>query len=362
MVREPYLARPKSPLERLPTEIVQEIFLRCLEVNLPRASLHVARSLSDPVIYSWLIRLAFSAAKADPESDEEDREPFITRHFLPPHAVVGYVEPAEMVALRTQILTCRWCTLPVIRSCQAKFLSHVSRHIRQEIQISPDDGHLFTQSTVERAFENPNAYHKIVNGQMETADSSLRANKLFKPFISGSDFTIGVWFNLGVVVIDKEPDVEFQGNNYFELPHCDETMLPRKLLGPPWTEDKFEFLELLSTKAICDKDKEYNRATRAIQRVIRDRDFPTFLRLLSFYIRTEGNKVPVPFPTRKSVFKTALRFAEAYDDPFVRVLVEDRWDHIDPDDLCLKKQLLCAVSVDYPPFRYDNPERERRYY
>ncbi|KAL2854550.1 hypothetical protein BJX68DRAFT_232006 [Aspergillus pseudodeflectus] len=350
MIHEPYLARSKSPLERLPTEIIQEIFLRCLEVNLPRASLHVARSLSDPVIYSWLIRLAFSVAKADPESDEEDREPFITRHFLPPHAIVGYVKPPEMVALRTQILGCRWCTLPVIRSCQVKFLSHVSRHIRQEIQISPEDGHLFTSSTVKGAFENLNPYRRTVDGKCETADLTLRANKLFKPFTSGSDFTIGIWFNLGIVAIDTAQDVEFLGNKYFELPYCHETVLPRKLLGPPWTEDKFEFLELLSTKAICDKDKEYYRATRTIQRVIRDRDFPTFLRLLRFYILTEGNKSPVPFPTRNSVFKTALRFAEAHDDPFVRVLVEDRWDHIDPEDLRLKEQLLCAVSADYPPF------------
>jgi hypothetical protein len=350
MVHEPYLARPKSPLERLPTEIIQEIFLRCLEVNLPRASLHVARGLSDPVIYSWLIRLAFSIAKADSGSDEEDREPFITRHFLPPHAIVGYVQPAEMVALRTQILGCRWCTLPLIRSCQVKFLSHVSRHIRQEIQISPDDGHIFTSSTVEGAFKNLNPHRKNIDGKREAADLSIRANKLFKPFTSGSDFTIAIWFNLGIVAIDITQDVEFLGNRYFELPHCHESMLPRKLLGPPWTEDKFEFLELLSTKAICDKDEEYVRATRTIQRVIRDRDFPTFLRLLSFSVRTKGNKNPVPFPTRNSVFKTALKFAEAYDDPFVRVLVEDRWDHIEPDDLRLKEQLLCAVDVGYNLF------------
>ncbi|KAL2808984.1 hypothetical protein BJX63DRAFT_407198 [Aspergillus granulosus] len=351
MVHEPYLARSKSPLESLPTEIIQEIFLRCLEVNLPRASLHVARALSDPVIYSWLIRLAFSVAKpgGDDEEDEDERAPFITRHFLPPYAIVGYIEPAEMVALRTQILGCRWCTLPAIRDCQVKFLSHVSRYIRQDIQIFPDDCHLFNHTRIEREFENINAQRMAVDGKLGTADVTLRANKLFKPPTSGPDFRVGIWFNLGLVTISLREGLDFSGNRYFELPSCEDTYLPRKLLGPPWTETKLEFFQLLSTKAILDRDETYARATRTIQRVIRDRDFPTFMRLLDFWIRVAEHKDPVRFPTRNPVFKAALKYAEGYDDPFVRVLVEDRWTHIDPDDLRLKERLLAAVSIDYPP-------------
>ncbi|KAL2838247.1 hypothetical protein BJY01DRAFT_220158 [Aspergillus pseudoustus] len=351
MVHEPSLARPKSPLESLPTEIIQEIFLRCLEVNLPRASLHIARALSDPVIYSWLIRLAFSVAKAaeDDGDDEDEREPFITRHFLPPHAIVGYVQPAEMKELRTRILGCRWCTLPAIRNCQIKFLSHVSRYIRQDIQIYTDDWHMFNQTVVEREFEKIYAHGKAIDGEPGNADLTVRANKLFKPPTSNPDFMVGIWFNLGLVTIDVRPGVQYPGHRHFELPSCEDTLLPRKLLGPPWTETKLEFLQLLSTKAILDEDETCSRATRTIRGVIRDRDFPTFMRLLDVWVRVGQGKNPIRFPTRNPVFKAALKYAEGYDDPFVRVLVEDRWTHIDPDDLRLKEQLLSAVSTDYPP-------------
>ncbi|KAL1997619.1 hypothetical protein VTN02DRAFT_1258 [Thermoascus thermophilus] len=48
----------RSRLESLPVELIQKIFLESLELNLPRASIHLARALSDPLIYTWLIRLA----------------------------------------------------------------------------------------------------------------------------------------------------------------------------------------------------------------------------------------------------------------------------------------------------------------
>ncbi|KAL3467899.1 hypothetical protein BJX64DRAFT_124689 [Aspergillus heterothallicus] len=350
MVHEPYLTRPKSPLESLPTEIIQEIFLRCLEVNLPRASLYIARALSDPVIYSWLIRLAFSKARAGLEDDDEedDLEPFITRHFLPPHAIVGYIEHAEMKDLRNNILSCRWCTLPVVRNCQVKFLSHVSRYLRQDIQIFPDDCHLFNQAIIETKFENINTQDVIINGEHPTPDMIIRANKLFKPPTSVPDFSISIWLNRGRITIHVQQDIQFSGYRDFELPFCEDTMLPRKLLGPPWSETKLEFFQLLSTKAILDEDENFARATRTIRKVIRDRDFPTFMRLLGLWVRSGTSRKLVPFPTKNPVFDSALKYAEGLDDPFVRVLVEDRWTHIDPDDLRLKEKLLAAVSVDYP--------------
>ena len=48
-----------SELERLPVELIQQIFLHSLELNLPRASTSLARSLSKESIYSSLLLLAF---------------------------------------------------------------------------------------------------------------------------------------------------------------------------------------------------------------------------------------------------------------------------------------------------------------
>ncbi|KAL2862271.1 uncharacterized protein BJX67DRAFT_366730 [Aspergillus lucknowensis] len=342
MVQEQCLARLKSPLESLPTEIIQEIFLRCLEINLPRASIHIARALSDPVIYSWLVRFAFAITKSD--GDDDDHEPFFTRHFLPPHAIVGAIDNAEMVNLRTQILGCRWCTLSVVRNCQVKFLSHVCRHLRQEMEIFPDDCQLVARPSIETRFDNLEDYDRGVCGHRGKADLILRARKLFKPPTSVADFKISMWFNHGVVDIEVRDGVEYLGNRYFELPFCPRSRVPDKLLGQPWTKTKFEFLELLATKACIDVEESFPRATRTLRQVIRDRDLATFVRLLDFYVVAGGYKALVPFPTRNPVFKAALRYAEAFNDPFVRILVEDRWGHIDPEDLRLKEQLLAAVD------------------
>ena len=54
--RQPY---ELSPLEALPVELIQQIFFHALEVNMPRASSHIASVLSDPSIYSALILFAY---------------------------------------------------------------------------------------------------------------------------------------------------------------------------------------------------------------------------------------------------------------------------------------------------------------
>jgi hypothetical protein len=45
-----------SRIESLPVELIQEIFLHCLELNLPKASFVLGRALSDKRIYKALLR------------------------------------------------------------------------------------------------------------------------------------------------------------------------------------------------------------------------------------------------------------------------------------------------------------------
>ena len=51
--------RKMSALERLPTELLQNVFLCCLSLNLPRASPVIAGKLSSPTMYSRTIMAAF---------------------------------------------------------------------------------------------------------------------------------------------------------------------------------------------------------------------------------------------------------------------------------------------------------------
>ncbi|KAL4909329.1 hypothetical protein BDW74DRAFT_146394 [Aspergillus multicolor] len=332
------LARPKSQLEKLPAEIIQEIFLRCLEINLPRASIYLARALSDPTIYTWLVRLAF--AKPDGEGSH-----FLNEHFLPPCSIVGYIEPDELKELRTRILECRWCTLPLIRSCQLAFLNHVIDFKSPEISIVPDDRPLLAGFA--GWFDELESCDKALNSQDRGSDLRLRANRPGHGYdtsdtASSHDYNIEIWFRPGIV--------EILGNNHFcplsqfEFPYCGSSSIPDKLLCPPWTEEKLDFLQLISTRAFLDNDTEYRRATRTLRCLIRDRDFATFGQLLEMFVRIECYRFLVIWPTNNVVFRAALRYADEHDDIFVRLLVEKRWGHIEPEDVLLKERLLKKVQ------------------
>ncbi|KAL5048133.1 hypothetical protein BDW71DRAFT_25430 [Aspergillus fruticulosus] len=340
MSREQLLVRPKSRLEELPAELIQEIFLRCLEINLARASIYLARALSNPLIYTWLVQLAF--AKADGEGETS-----VARHFVAPHDIVGYIEFDELHELRTRILECRWCTLPLIRSCQLAFLNHVIRYKRPEFDIIPEDRPLLAGFA--GWFDDLKACNKAPNGQRGQGDLVLRANRPGHEFDSSDpecshDYNVAVWFHLGVIEVLPAGDSKPSGKIYFELPCCENAHLPDKLLCPPWTEEKLEFLQLISARAFLDKDTEFRRATRTLRGLIRDRDFSTFARLLDIYVRIECYGFPIIWPTNNVVFRAALKCANGPDDPFVRLLVEERWGHIEPEDILLKEKLLKSLQ------------------
>jgi hypothetical protein len=104
-----------SALERLPVELIQQIFLHSLELNLPRSSASLARSLSKESIYTSLILLAFF--------DDDGKHPVDERLFKP--AQYRQLDLAEKVRLQTSILDSRWCTLQRLRRNLAA-LSHLA--------------------------------------------------------------------------------------------------------------------------------------------------------------------------------------------------------------------------------------------
>lgn len=94
-----------SELERLPVELIQQIFLHSLELNLPRASATLARCLSKESIYSSLILLAFF--------DDDGQRPVVEKLFAP--GQYRELDLAEKLRLQTSVLNSRWCTLHRLR-------------------------------------------------------------------------------------------------------------------------------------------------------------------------------------------------------------------------------------------------------
>ncbi|OXV10238.1 hypothetical protein Egran_02003 [Elaphomyces granulatus] len=324
-------SRPASYLESLPVELIRKIFFECLEINLPRASLYIAQILSDEHVYTWLIRVAFCSL------NESSRTGFFTPSFLPSPLDFFAVSSSDRTRLQASILGCRWCTLPLMRKCQREYIEHVIRLKCRNLRFAPEDRKKLTN--LDAAFSRLGDWDQAPGGRRGKGDLIVAAKA---PDANGSDLKVAIWFNVGALQI-REPSPIYYEIDLFRLPCCaveNPPRMPRKLLHPPWTPVKLEFLALLATEAYIDEDNSYARSKRVLRQVIRDRDFPTFQRLLGLSIRTKIYNYPFRWPARPSHFRAALRHAEGQNDPFVRFLCENRWGDLPLTEIDVKQALL----------------------
>lgn len=338
-----------SILESLPAEIIQKIFLFSLEVNLPRASIHIARVLSTPLLYTWLLRVAFSS------TNESSRHDFFTRDYLPEEADVFALSLKERAKLQTAILECRWCTLSLMRKCQQEYICHVLRRKCQDLIFSPEDQR--TLSNISSYFKDLRRYDHGSMGRRGRGDLLLRAKKPDKDQEDQQDsgsgpgsnsdraMLVAIWFHFGAVEIRRPGPVYFT-TDLFQFPSCAEiapARMPDKLLQAPWSEPKLEFLRLLSLDAYIDEDSSCARSKRVVRQLIRERDFETFQVLLRMYMRKKDYNYPFLWPVRRCHFLDALSYAEGKSDPFVALLFQERWDDVPMRDKRVKDFLMSMM-------------------
>ncbi|CAL5868931.1 uncharacterized protein PFLUO_LOCUS3159 [Penicillium psychrofluorescens] len=96
-----------SLLETLPVEIIEQIFLRSLNMNFPRASPALAAAVSSERIYRVLILLAFW--DDDIQDVQTPPDPAIARIFAPLEYTP--LRSAERARLQDGVFRCAWCTL-----------------------------------------------------------------------------------------------------------------------------------------------------------------------------------------------------------------------------------------------------------
>ena len=97
--------KSQSWLERLPVELIEQIFLEALEVNMAKASPYLGRDPAKESIYRMLILFAFF--------DDDGQGPTETKHFRP--AVYRVLSLEEKLRLQKGILVTRWCTFGRIK-------------------------------------------------------------------------------------------------------------------------------------------------------------------------------------------------------------------------------------------------------
>ncbi|KAM5443250.1 hypothetical protein MferCBS31731_001567 [Microsporum ferrugineum] len=151
------LKHTRITLQLLPTEILEQIFFDCLEINLLHVFPRLARAVSNERVYSCIAILAIwkepiPKKEVDDETmddkeavgtdepmndepmDEQTRARFelgekeIMRTFRP----VGYrkLSRKEAARLQSQILNCRWATFERISSCVVKCANLTQLRVR----------------------------------------------------------------------------------------------------------------------------------------------------------------------------------------------------------------------------------------
>lgn len=343
MQASPLPPRPRSRLESLPAEIIQSIFLHCLDFNFPQASIYLTRALSDPVLYAWLIRLAFSSANAGAQQG------FFTPDYLPPPLDFFAYSALQRSELQTSILARRWCTLSLMRKCQRQHIAHCIRRKTGHLLFSEEDRARLSESSLQAAFDAAYAHQPPPTGGK--GDLVIKATVLDTKDAGGLDTPgdeerkLAIWFNTGAFQI-RTSSTFFIASDVFQLPACDRihpARIPDTLLRAPWTPTKLDLLHLLSTEAYIDDDDDLARSSAVLADVIRARDFDTFDVLANMSIRTRLRASPLQWPLLASHYYAAIRYADARDDPFIRYLVYERWDDIPSSELGLKNELLARI-------------------
>ncbi|KAJ5612294.1 hypothetical protein N7510_005488 [Penicillium lagena] len=320
-----------SRLESLPVEILQLIFLHSLELNLPRASPSLSRALSSNLLYTWLIRLAFSSA--NPGSAVG----FFTPEFLPYPLDFWGLAWEQRRELQTGLLACRWCTLSFIRKCQRDYVAHVIQQKCTDLVFHPDDRALL--SNLDSHFTDlTEADHATGGGRRGKGDliipAHLGSNENATNTTSSSrnaDRKLAIWFHFGAVQIRKPHEVYYE-TDLFRLP-CSFVIgpgrIPDKLLRAPWSEPQFEFLQLLSTDFYLDEDQvDAERSADITHWLIRKRQIEPFRRLLSMSFRSANCRVPARWPLSEELCALVKRCSTGAGDPFALAILDERWDDI----------------------------------
>ena len=217
-----------SALERLPVELIQQIFLHSLELNLPRSSIFLARSLSKESIYTSLILLAFF--------DDHGKHPVEESLFKP--AQYRQLDLAEKLRLQTSILDSRWCTfqrlqsnLPTLSRLAMVQAWHEEREIELLIDAVPPELPPITSSPTLQAEASLPALSDV---------HAVEHHFLVRSPSSSYLPSIRTWTS------SKNEDGQtckaFNGAHKILNTHY----IPQKLLqGSPWTPEKIAFLKLI---------------------------------------------------------------------------------------------------------------------
>ncbi len=251
-----------SPLESLPTELIEQIFLHSLNVNLPLASAHLSSRLSSTHTKVAVVLMVFSGGDGYRLEHLDELS-----HIL--WAGSASDTNVAIMELQSRILACRWMTWDFVMICMEKFFVRtLLRELRvrdlpwpeglriTEQSLRPWNGGAPVQESVVRDFVHErlrlDARERLLNGDNTEEDfktvayDSLHQSRVWGPDDDTLKVALDIDSQLGVLTLMTQRGTDVRVQEWECLLVRDKsTVIPLKLLHGPWTGDKLSFIHAL---------------------------------------------------------------------------------------------------------------------
>lgn len=231
----------------------------------------------------------------------------------------------------------------MFRESQREYVRHVLQQKGGDLVFASKDDRAGFES-IDEMFSRPMEFDKAESGRRGSGDLILKAKRANPGPRGEVDIRISFWFHFGGIQI-REPSPVGHEIDMFRLPcppsQNERPRMPDKLLHAPWTNEKIEFLTLLSQQSYIDEhNNSTERSHQVLRQLIRDRDYATFATLLELNVMTRDYSYPQKWPVKTRHFKEALRHVTGLNDPFLKLLYDKRWD-------CLKDRRVRDDVLNY---------------
>ena len=240
------IARRPSPLENLPTELLECVFFHCLNVCLPQASLIIGRKLASDHVKNRLVVSVLSST-----------------HGYPYPSALAAIFPAleDQAKAQSAILELRWMTFPFLQKLIPEYVvqtmvrelgvSDVEWLAENESVVLPTREPILRQYIEKKCQENPSAYLELERRDTDHVFDSEYVEGL-RMIINLQDGQVALEsYRWHPPPCRKAPCSST--NKWRIVCAIDGCRIPSKLLHGPWTQEKCDFLELLlRSKASVD--------------------------------------------------------------------------------------------------------------
>jgi hypothetical protein len=316
--------RPLSPLESLPTEIIQKIFFHSIEVNLARASPIFSRCLTSESIYRICLLYSFFDENTECKIQDKPLGKTITKAFRP--AEYHTLDGEERRRLQAAVLDCRWCTYDRVKACLPEVLRLTVHSVwaQNGVLMEKDESsrlNTFDYEELEQGRATSEGIRPFVGvDERDNQEMTLEIFSTFSIEINKEEDSPGSYDELG-----SQPRATQNRARIFHPVTC--FLCPSKLLCEPWTMEKIRFFHLLRKHrgnrwdadgaSLEDSTVARQSVQRAINNAIRKTDLDFMIALLILdkifhetivyhYRKEKFQNIPYQYTISPDHFKVAI--------------------------------------------------------